>query len=36
MRPVRDSLAAFSPEVDARIRAEFAGLVAGDATRVPA
>jgi trimethylamine--corrinoid protein Co-methyltransferase len=41
MRRVRDILArdnpaVFSPEVDARIRAEFADLVAGDATRPPA
>jgi len=41
MRRVRDILArdnpaVFSPEVDARIRAEFADLVAGDATRLPA
>lgn len=28
----RDNLAVFSPDVDARIRSEFAGLVAGDAT----
>jgi hypothetical protein len=39
MRHVRDILsldnpAVFSPEVDARIRADFAGLVAGDATRL--
>jgi trimethylamine--corrinoid protein Co-methyltransferase len=41
MRRVRDILAldnpaVFSPQVDARIRAEFADLVAGDATRLPA
>lgn len=29
---IRDNPAAFSPDVDARIRAKFAGLVAGDAT----
>jgi hypothetical protein len=28
----RDNPAAFSPDVDARIRAEFKNLVAGDAT----
>jgi trimethylamine--corrinoid protein Co-methyltransferase len=31
----RDNPAIFSPEVDARIRAEFAGLVAGDSTPPP-